>query len=286
MTRLLATVLAIAIASSASLFAQDRPENEGRAETLADIRQQLTFMLADVYMLREHLLTTGSGYNISARDTLSLRLTELEAEIRRMTGVVEDLQFQVEDIVQNGVRQVEELERRLVMLEGGDVSKLDQTTTLDTTAIVRDKTERNARLQRALSLVDADRASETERRDYESGITAYLADNLSDARQQFELFVDAYPNSPLIPSVRFWLGETLAAMDQWRSAARAYLDSYRDGPEDPWAPDALQGLGKSLGRLGQTEEACLALYQVVTEFPDATEAVDAAKAEQLGLGCT
>ncbi|MEO1140525.1 MAG: tetratricopeptide repeat protein, partial [Pseudomonadota bacterium] len=68
-------------------------------------------------------------------------------------------------------------------------------------------------------------------------------------------------------------------------AARAYLDTFSAAPEGPQAPDALFLLGRSLGRLGQTNEACVTLGEVGVRFPQSQAAPQAVSAMQ-NLGCS
>ena len=79
----------------------------------------------------------------------------------------------------------------------------------------------------------------------------------------------------------FLRGEAEARQDAWNRAARAYLDAFTAAPSGAIAPAALMALGRSLGRLGQTEEACLTLAEVGTRYPG--DAAVAAAEAAIGL---
>jgi TolA-binding protein len=79
-------------------------------------------------------------------------------------------------------------------------------------------------------------------------------------------------------------GEALSQTGDWQPAARAYLEAFSLAPNGTRAPGALVSLGKSLGQLGQTSEACLTLTEVGVRFPGAPE-IATAQAEQAALGC-
>jgi len=79
-------------------------------------------------------------------------------------------------------------------------------------------------------------------------------------------------------------GESLEGAGQLTQAARVYLDLFSDDPNGPVAADTLFRLGRSLGRLGKTEEACVTLAEVETRFPQA-DAVLEAQSSMRNLGC-
>ena len=74
-------------------------------------------------------------------------------------------------------------------------------------------------------------------------------------------------------------------MGDTREAARAFLAGFSGDPEGPLAPQTLFELGRALGALGQTQEACVTLSEVAVRFP-ASPAVADATAQRQALGCT
>jgi TolA-binding protein len=80
-------------------------------------------------------------------------------------------------------------------------------------------------------------------------------------------------------------GQALEAGGDITGAARAYLESFSLEPNGSNAPEALYHLGRSLGRLGQTNEACVTLGEVGTRFPGGP-AETKAREEMARLGCS
>ena len=267
----LATGLALA---AALVLSQGASGQENRKETLADIRQELEFMNVEILFLQGQLLTTGGVRSARRDEPLVLRLDALEAETRRLTGIVEDLQFRVETIVRDGKRRIGDLEYRLVELEGGDVSHLGETTTLGTPDPAPANPE-DAGAGIAVSEEDA----------FDRALDAFRDGDHRTALGRFAVFLEAHPTSPRSAEARYWQGESFAALAEWREAAKAYLDSFSAAPQGQLTPHALQKLGTSLARLGQVSEACIALGEVSVRYPDAREAVDAANAAKLDIGC-
>ena len=116
--------------------------------------------------------------------------------------------------------------------------------------------------------------------------TALLAngDN-AGAAEQFALFTQNYPGSPLEGQARLKQGEAHEADNNTREAARAYLEAYSRDPSSDIAPEALFRLGRSLGRLGKVAEACVTLGEVSARHPDSSAASNA-QSEMSALSCT
>jgi TolA-binding protein len=79
-------------------------------------------------------------------------------------------------------------------------------------------------------------------------------------------------------------GAALEASGENTQAARAYLDAFSAEPNGAKAPEALYLLGRSLGRIGQVDEACVTLSEVSVRFPGGQAASDA-QAERQRLAC-
>ena len=94
-------------------------ELKDRAQTLADIRQDLNILYVEVQRLKGELSTTqGPSVSVAAGSVLE-RVQSIETELQRLTALSEELQFRVERVVQDGTNRVGDLEFRLVELEGG-----------------------------------------------------------------------------------------------------------------------------------------------------------------------
>ena len=116
-------LLAVKVAGPAA--AQD-------AETLADIRQELQFVLGEIVKLKRELSTTGNVELPAGTNAPALqRIDALEAEIQRLTGQIEQVQFRIEAVVSDGTNRIGDLEFRMCELEANcDIASLGDTPTL------------------------------------------------------------------------------------------------------------------------------------------------------------
>jgi tol-pal system protein YbgF len=275
--RLIAFVIGLAVALPAA--AQDR------AQTLADIRQELSTLWAEIQSLKQELSTTGGAGGNLQGTSIPDRVNSIEAELTSLTAKTEELSNRIDRIVADGTNRIGDLEFRLVELEGGDVSQLGQTTTLGGGEVP-------AVAAPALPPSTAPAAGGTagpelamsEQNDFERAKGALDRGEFDVAATELARFTETYPGSPLTGEAHFWRGEALSALGDTSGAARAYLDSFSGDPQGVMAPDALLQLGLALDKLGQRQESCVMLGEVTVRFPTSAASLEAQTARG-SMGC-
>lgn len=275
--RLIATsILALSLALPGSLSAQN-------AETLADIRQQLSILYVEMQKLKRELSTTGAPAGVNVGGTTLDRVNAIEEELRRLTGRTEQLENRVERVVQDGTNRIGDLEFRLVELEGGDLSTLGETTTLGGDVAVPSLSDGTLT---ETSTPETELAV-GENADFRRARAALDGGDFVSAETQFSAFLDTYPGSPLAPQAHLGLGLALEGQEgaDQAAVARAFLESYSSDMNSPVADQALFHLGKSLGGLGKISEACVTLGEVHARHPG-SDMVMQAQSEMRNLGCS
>lgn len=263
-----------------------------QAQSLADIRQELSVLYFEIQRLRLELSTTG-GPSLPAGTANPLsRLDAIEAELRRMTAATETLQLRIEAIVGDGTNRIGDLEFRLCELEPDcDIATLGDTPSLGGVAPSGDTGTplgQGSTLAPAPSsggASDGPQLAVAEQSDFDRALAAYDAGNWAEAAQAFSRFAETYPGGPLSGEAHFLRGEAEVQQGAWSRAARAFLDSFSGSPDGPRAPAALARLGQSLGELGQIEEACITLSEVATRYPEARSEIATAEATRAALAC-
>ena len=250
MTRAL---LILALTWPLSVGAQDK-------ETLADIRQQLEVLFVNIQTLKRELNTTGSPSGVGQSGSTLQRLDAIEGELQRLTAKTEQLENRIDRIVADGTNRIDDLEFRLVELEGGDLSALAETTTLGgdpQVAAIEDNSDPGHGAEMAVGEQD----------DFELALAAYEAGDYETAIERFEAFGDTYPEGPLSAAAHLYRGLALDGVGDTGQAARAYLTAFSANPDGAEAPAALYQLGLSLNALGQRGQACITLAEVGVRFP-------------------
>ncbi len=251
------------------------------AQTLADVRQELTVLNVEVQKLRRELSTTGgASLNLSGNSVLD-RMNAMESELQRLTSKTEELENQINRVVTDGTNRIGDLEFRLVELEGGDVGAIGATSTLGGGDMPATNTAPIAPIAPSTNTAEL---AVGEADDFERAKAALATGDFRTAADQFAAFNQTYPGGPLGPEAELRRGDALSGLGDTREAARAYLASFSSDPVGPVAPEALYQLGKSLGALDQRQEACVTLGEVATRFPTSPFVPQAAN-ERAVLNC-
>lgn len=255
---------------------------QDREQTLADIRQELSVLFVELQRLNRELSTTGSANVETGGSSLLERVTAIEGELQRLTAKTEKLEFRITSIVKDGTNRIGDLEFRLCELEANcDLSQLSEGTTLggvevtDGSSTTLGEMTEQPEVQMAVG----------EQADFERAEQALAEGRYAEAAQMFETFRQTYPGGPLNAQAGLMLGDAREGAGDLAGAARAYLDVFSTAPEGPQAANALYNLGRTLGALGQTNEACVTLSEVEIRFPT-SDAVLEAQSAMRNLGCS
>ena len=253
-------------------FAQDR------AQSLADIRQELAVLNGSVQGLRSELATTGGANSAGFGGSLLDRVDAIEAALAQLTAKAEDLEFRVNKVVSDGTNRIGDLEFRLTELEGGDLGKIGETPPLggDTAGSVPAIAPPPATGGPSLAT--------NEQTDFDRAKEVLGQGDFRSAADLFAAFTQTYTGGPLTAEAHYYRGEALSQLGETSDAARAWLEAFSGDMTGVHAADSLLKVGRALAELGQGPEACVTLQEVGVRFPADPAAAEAATAA-LGLGC-
>ncbi|MGB0658886.1 MAG: tetratricopeptide repeat protein [Mangrovicoccus sp.] len=256
------------------------PQNPN-SESLADIRREMQQMFVELALLKRQLNTSDDGQmpRLGMGSALD-RLAAVEAELQNLTAKTEELEFRIRNIVRDGTARLGDLEFRLVELEGGDVSKLAETSTLGGAEgagfLVPDILDPMPVPQYAIA----------EQSDFKAAEALLSNDLHAEAAQAYEKFLEAYPISPFAAQAQLGLAQAYEGQEKLQPAGRAYLAAFtlaeHKNPE--LASQAMLGLGVNLAALGQTDPACKIFSQISQRYPDFA-ASQAARSERAEVSC-
>ncbi|MEJ6391530.1 tol-pal system protein YbgF [Gymnodinialimonas ulvae] len=264
---------------------------QDRAQTLADIRQELSVLFVEIQRLRGQLNTTGGASGSGATGGTIDRVNAIEAEVQRLTALTERIQLDLDGVVRDGTNRIGDLEFRLCELEAdcdiatlGDTPSLGGVTPASGGAAPAPAPSGGEVASSTLPDTGGANLAVAEEEDFNRARTAFEAGDFADAAVMFEAFTNNYPGGPLSADAHYLRGEAEANQGRWSDAARAFLDSFSAAPDGQRAPIALTSLGVALAQIGQTDEACLTLAEVATRYPGSASVAEA-EAERGRLGC-
>ncbi len=240
----------------------------------------------------------GFDRRLAAR--LEIRLTELETEIRKLTGATEELQHAVGQFDARFSKLVSDVDLRLRALEQAATPPATASaqpalaTTPPPPASVFTRRPRTSRAPDAppqtlgtipgrpsgqIAAVPPDQPvrpavqpalpAGTPKQQYDHAISLMLNDqNFSGAERALKAFIKRHPKNEFTGNAHYWLGETFYVRRDFKQAAYTFADGYQKFPKSNKAPDNLLKLGMALGQLGQVKEACTAFARLLSNFPD------------------
>lgn len=258
---------------------------QDRAETLADIRQELTVLSVEIQRLKGELNTTRSAAGAGVSGSLLDRVDAIEAALTQLTARTEELEHRIDRVVADGTNQIGDLAFRLCELESDcDVASLGETPVLGGGTLPAANAPLTPAEPPAAPQGNGEQLAVAEQSDFDAAVAALEAGRAKEAADRFATFLEDYPGGPMTGRANYLRGEALAEQGLTAEAARAYLASFSASPEGETAPDALLKLGVALGDLGQVNEACVTLGEVGKRFPAAAAVAEAEQA-RAKLGC-
>lgn len=182
------------------------------------------------------------------------RISRLEEEVRALRGRAETAEFQLRQ-AREAIEKLEgDMEFRFQQLPGGGGARPPATPprTGQATPPAQPAQPAAARTP-AQALAQGQQA--LGRRDFAAAEAA--------ARE-----VIAANDRARLADAHVLLGQALAGRNRHQDAAIAFGDAYRVNQRGPRAPEALIGFASSLAALGARQDACNALAQLASEFPN------------------
>ncbi len=225
---------------------------QDKAETLADIRNELGQLAAEFNALKAELIASGAATNGTAGGDALTRMDTIEAELARLNARTEEVELKLNRVVSDGTNRIGDIEYRLCeATEGCDPANLGATPVLggDTGAAAPVATDAGA--APAADTTGGAELAVSEQADFDRAKEVLGQGDFPGAAALFATYAQSYPGGPLIPEAHYLRGEALSKQGDTANAARAYLDAFSAAPEGPFAGDALLKLGEGLGALGQ-----------------------------------
>ena len=238
--------------------------------------------------------TSNNSPSIQRMTANELRMSELESEFRRLTGLVETASNDVNVMSLRIDKLVEDLDLRLKSIESIVLnlkSISDQFKEPDTAAN-SEAPQKNA-LQERLDKVTPDsqinqsvlpKTDPEKQYAFARGLLMKL--DYQSAELAFKEFIDLNKEHKLSSNAYYWLGEVYYVRKGYAEAAGAFIDSYKLFPLGNKAPDSLLKLGMSLAELGNNNEACESFEELLLKFPEASSRLRRrALQESVRIGC-
>lgn len=188
---------------------------------------------------------------------LSALIDALRQDMAKLRGQVEVLLNQTETLERRQRDLYVDLDARLRKMEQAQV-KLEQA---------------QAQVQERLTAPEREAAREKE--SYEAGLNQFKQGNYGAAIAAFKGFMSTFPNSQLLPSAQYWIGNAHYALRDFKSAIAAQERLVQSWPDNAKAPDALLNIASSQLESGDVKAARETLQLLVKRYPTSPAAEQA-----------
>ncbi len=284
-----AVILSFILLTAAAFMAP-----ESYAQSKKELAAQNAVMAARIDRLEARLLTGDP-----AAEALMARMDSIEAANRNLTGEIERLRFERDNLraevkaLAEDIREQQELSTKfkihldaveLVAQQGGAVqsyaprvygggdvagSPADYVDPNQPAAIAGPPTTRELPLNLPPNSTAGNDISGLP----DQGKAKLAEGDFSTAQTLFQQYLTLSPDAPDAGEVSFWLGETFFVKGGYADAADAYIASMRKDRDGAKAPEAMIKLGASLRELGNKAQACQTLDSFTAQYPGASEAL-------------
>ena len=106
------------------------------------------------------------------------------------------------------------------------------------------------------------------------------------AEAGFRQFIETYPDNALVPEARYWIGESQLQRQQYRQAAESFLTIYEMDAQGALVPDSLFKLGLALRELNAPQDACGAFAEALNHPRASGETRQKAREASQTLKCS
>jgi len=208
----------------------------------------------------------------SAQGMLFNQLQQMQDQISRQQGVIEELQNQVARMKQESLERYQDLDRRIGSGGAAPAATPENSSAGgDASAAAGAAAGAGAAAQApAASGEPADPAKE--KLYYDAAFDLIKAKDFDKASQAFAAFLRKYPNSQYAGNAQYWLGEVNLAKGDLQGAGQAFAKVSQLYPKHAKVPDSLYKLADVERRLGHTDKVKGILQQVVSQYPGTSAA--------------
>ncbi|HYQ40176.1 MAG TPA: tol-pal system protein YbgF [Pseudomonas sp.] len=209
----------------------------------------------------------------SAQGELFLQLQQLQEEVARLRGTLEEQQYEIQRLKQESLERYQDLDGRL--------SSAAQAPAPATQAPAAQAPLAPAAGAAAAASAPTGQASTAaaapgdpakEKVFYDAAFDLIKAKDFAKADQAFSAFLRKYPNSQYAGNAQYWLGEVKIAQGDLQGAGQAFARVNQSYPNHPKVADALYKLADVEQRLGNAGKAKGILQQVIAQYPNSSAA--------------
>jgi len=257
---------------------------------MASGRTSMPVMASAMLAILFSTSTPAQQNDMSVTADLVLQVQELQDEVRKLRGMLEEQTVELENLKRRQRDQYLDLDQRISDLRNSQpVTQAEMAAgkaqaapavrspgvspsgeVPEVRAPMESRTEMSGIAQPQVQSQAAPASAGDEKAAYDEAFQALKELRYADAAEEFQSFLDRYPNSEYADNAQYWLGESYYVTRNYEIALKAFQDLLDRYPDSNKAPDALLKIGYTHYELQQWDSARAALTQVQEKYPDST----------------
>jgi len=203
----------------------------------------------------------------SAQGELFLQLQQLQEEVARLRGTLEEQQYEIQRLKQESLERYQDLDGRLA---GASQPSQAPAPAAEGAAASNQSAAAPSAPAPVANGAPADPAKE--KLFYDAAFDLIKAKDFAKADQAFSAFLRKYPTSQYAGNAQYWLGEVKLAQGDLPGAGQAFARVAQSYPSHQKVADSLYKLAGVEHRLGNTDKAKSLLQQVIAQHPGTSAA--------------
>lgn len=202
--------------------------------------------------------------------SLVTRVDALEAQLRSLTGQIEEQDFRTRQLEQQVNQLRTDLQARLDRLEQGSAPVVAPPSPAPTgpSRPPREPEAAPAEPAPEPAAPAAAPAADGAEAAYNAGYRLWNAGQYAEAQRALDAAATQYPDSRWTSWMRNLQGRAYLDENKPATAARILLANYQDNPRGERAADSLYYLGQALTRLNRRTEACRVYDELAQVYPN------------------
>ena len=257
-------------------------------------------IIAVVSIVAEPASLQAQSYDSSNAAAAEVRFQQLEKELRRLTGQVEEQNYKIRQLQDELAKRVGDLEMRIK--DAGQPSGHVSGSSPATPYVPQSYDSNNGKAVSSAQSINKPKSSfqyqppsdtsqslgtinksksdgvvlsssDTAPRAYDYAYSFIKARDFNRAEIEFAKFMEEYPNHPLVSNAKYWYGETFYVRGGYEKSARIFAEGYQQFPKGPKAASNLLKLGMALSGMGKTDDACIAYKQLKKDYAQSSVSV-------------
>ena len=258
-------------------------------ENLLTIQQQIERLQREVSDLSQTVFKDDGNIDkqqdnnlVSNLSAIDMRIYDLEKDVKNLNAFLEDIFFQIEDVVskinniENNLEFFEEkfknttkIDKESNKLQSNNLDQTNEENTLGSIKISSDETQpdQEAEINNDQNNTEKQNLDLSPEDQFQVAFDNIRKKNWQEARNLLKDFIANNSNNQLSGSAYYWLGELYILEKEYREAALTFAEGFQNFPTSIKAPDMLFKLSQSLYLVNKIDEACKTVEKFIIDYP-------------------